>query len=217
MAGRKVENQVNGSEMTRIRQAKIVAILRKMPAQAVVSIAEALVAGGIRAVEVTFGAEATADVIGRLRERLPEDNLVGAGTVMTRQNVDQALAAGAQFLLSPHFDSDLVDYARERGALFVPGVATPTEIAGAMAHGCRLVKLFPAGSWGSAYLKDLKGPFSEMEFLPTGGIGPENARAFFDAGAYALGMGSLLVPRALVQRQDFAGLAAHAASVLQAI
>ncbi len=216
--GRKVKNRMDaGSKMTRIRQAKIVAILRRMPAEAVVSIAEALVAGGIRAIEVTFGSEATTDVLGRLRERLPQDHLIGAGTVMTREQVDQAIAAGAEFLLSPHFDPELVDYARDRGTLFVPGVATPTEIAGAMAHGCALVKLFPAGSWGSAYLKDLKGPFREMEFLPTGGVGPANGRAFFDAGAYALGMGSLLVPHALVQRRDFAGLTEHAASVLQAV
>ncbi|MCL4521040.1 MAG: bifunctional 4-hydroxy-2-oxoglutarate aldolase/2-dehydro-3-deoxy-phosphogluconate aldolase [Firmicutes bacterium] len=201
----------------RLKAARVIAILRRMPAEAILSIAESLVAGGVQAIEITFGSEGTAAAISAVKHRLGARALVGAGTVMSTLQVDTAMEAGAEFLLSPHFDSRLVKYAQDKGIVFIPGVTTPSEIARAVATGCSLLKLFPAGSLGPGYLKDLKGPFREVDFIPTGGIGKENGASFFQAGALALGMGGLLVAQAYVDRGDFQGLQTHAAQVLEAV
>ncbi len=201
----------------RLQEAKVIAILRRMPPEAIASIAEAMVAAGVRVIEITFGSAGTAQAIAAVKARYGPTALIGAGTVMTRGQVDEASAAGAEFLLSPHFDPALVQYAQSKGIVFIPGVTTPSEIAQAMALDCSILKLFPAGSLGPGYLKDLKGPFREMDFIPTGGIGKDNGAQFFRAGALALGMGGLLVASSYVERGDFTGLKAHAADVLSAV
>lgn len=203
--------------ISRICDIKVIAILRRMPPEAVLPVANALVDGGVRAIEVTFGSEGTREAIAAVRQHFGEKALIGAGTVMSPADVDTAREAGAQFLLSPHFDRKLVEYAQARDMLFVPGVTTPTEIAQAVDAGCQLLKLFPAGSLGPGYLKDLKGPFRHVQFMPTGGIGKDNGREFFRAGAVALGMGGLLVNADYVSRQDYQGLSDHVRQVLQAV
>ena len=201
----------------RLKAAKVIAILRRMPPGAVDAIADALVAAGIRAIEITFGSERTTEAIQSVQRRFGDRALIGAGTVMSTQQAEEAIGAGAEFLLSPHFDRKLVEYAQKKGVLFVPGVTTPTEIASALDAGCRILKLFPVGALGPGYLKDLKGPFRDVQFVPTGGIGKENAASYLKAGALALGMGGLLVAQSYVDRQDFEGLRGHAAEVLAAV
>ena len=207
----------DGAIMARLKAAKVIAILRRMPPAAVLPICEALVSAGVGAIEVTFGSDRTTEAIAEVKGRFGDQALIGAGTVMSKDQIDSAVAAGAEFLLSPHFDRSLVEYANQRGVLFVPGVTTPTEIAQARSLDCSLLKLFPAGSLGPGYLKDLLGPFREVKFIPTGGIGQDNGAQYFQAGAFALGMGGLLVPSAYVDRQDFHGLQQHVAMVLAAV
>jgi 2-dehydro-3-deoxyphosphogluconate aldolase/(4S)-4-hydroxy-2-oxoglutarate aldolase len=201
----------------RLRAAKIIAILRRMPKEAVNSIADALSTAGIQVLEITFGSDHTPEAIFEVKRRLGDRALVGAGTVMSVSQVDAAVDAGAEFLLSPHFNAGLVRYAEERGVPFIPGVTTPTEIAAALELGVRVLKLFPAGAMGPSYLKDLKGPFRDVDFIPTGGVGKENGLAFFRAGALALGMGGLLVDEQYVRRGDFSGLTSHARAMLAAV
>ncbi len=203
--------------LARVRTAKVVAIFRRMPVARLVPLADALVEAGITALEITFGSEDTTRAIRDLGARYQGRVIVGAGTVTTIAEYEAARSAGAEFFLSPHFDPALVRHGVEHEDLYVPGVTTPSEIWAAHQAGAELLKLFPAGSLGPDYLRDLKGPFRDLEFLPTGGISGENGAAFLKAGALALGMGSQLVPSALVNAGDFEAVRRHVAGILAAL
>ena len=138
------------------------------------SLAAALLQGGIRHAEVTFRTPAAAQAIERMRGEVPEIT-VGAGTVLTVEQAELAVRAGAQYLVSPAFDGAVVDWCEQHAVPIVPGVATPTEVNAASQRGLRTLKLFPAEQLGGvALLRALRGPFPEVRFIPTGGITPRN-------------------------------------------
>lgn len=133
------------------------------------------------------------DLIEMLRARFGEKMLIGAGTVRTLAQFDDATAAGAQFTLAPGFNPAVVSRAQTRNILHIPGVFTPSEIEEAWGMGCPLLKLFPADFGGSAYLKAVRAPLNDVALVPTGGVSAENAGAYRKAGAAALGVGSCLI------------------------
>jgi 2-dehydro-3-deoxyphosphogluconate aldolase/(4S)-4-hydroxy-2-oxoglutarate aldolase len=138
------------------------------------SLAAALVQGGIPFAEVTFRTPAAAHAIDRMRSEAPQMT-VGAGTVLTLEQADQAVTAGAHFLVSPALDAALVDWCKERAIPIIPGVATSSEVNAAWQRGLGTLKLFPAEQLGGvALLRALRGPFPEVRFVPTGGITPRN-------------------------------------------
>jgi len=138
------------------------------------SLAAALMQGGIPYAEITFRTPAAADAIDRMRTEAPEMT-VGAGTVLTVEHADRAVRSGAQYVVSPAFDPVIVDWCEERSVPIVPGVATPSEVNAAWRRGLRTLKLFPAEQLGGvALLQALRGPFPEVQFVPTGGITPRN-------------------------------------------
>lgn len=179
----------------RIREAGIIAIARGdfTPPKAC-AIADALARGGVRVMEVTLGSETSVACIEALREHTDGRMLVGAGTVRTPEGVDRALGAGAEFLVSPNTDPESIERSRAAGALHLPGVFTASEAQAAIRAGCRMQKLFPASHMGPSYMKALRAPLSDVEFVPTGGIDIDNMAAFIDAGAVALGVGSAIIP-----------------------
>ncbi|MBX5435992.1 MAG: bifunctional 4-hydroxy-2-oxoglutarate aldolase/2-dehydro-3-deoxy-phosphogluconate aldolase [Alicyclobacillaceae bacterium] len=195
----------------------VVAILRRLPADKLLRIAEALLAGGMEAIEITVDSPGALDAIAMLCERYGDRLLVGAGTLMTTSQVEDAVTAGAEFLLSPHFDAELVRAAHKRDRVMVPGVLTPTEIAQALRAGAQILKVFPIGPLGPSYIKDLLGPFRGTKFLPTGGIRPEAVADYVRAGAVGVGLGSALLPPGAVERGDWAAIAAAAARLLAAV
>ena len=141
------------------------------PAQAV-PLAQALLAGGLACVEITFRSDAAADAIRAIRAGVPEV-LVGAGTVLTTAQADAAIDAGAAFVVSPGFGPDVVDHVLARGVAMLPGIATPTELQAALARDLRVVKVFPAAVLGGpAFLQALQAPYPMMRFVPTGGVTP---------------------------------------------
>ena len=143
------------------------------PEQAV-PLAEALLAGGLPCVEITFRSDAAVEAIRAIRVHVP-GLLVGAGTVLTNAQADAAVDAGAAFLVSPGFGPDVVDQALARDIPIIPGIATPTELQAALARGLRLVKVFPAAALGGpAYLQALEAPYPMMRFVPTGGVSAAN-------------------------------------------
>jgi 2-dehydro-3-deoxyphosphogluconate aldolase/(4S)-4-hydroxy-2-oxoglutarate aldolase len=177
-----------------IRETGIVAIVRgDYQLRRVLGIAAALEEGGVRVMEVTLNSRGALEAIEALRERSPNSSLIGAGTVRTPADVGRALEAGAQFLVSPGVDQRSVASSREAGVLHLPGVFTATEVQLARSLGCRMVKLFPAAAGGPGYLKALRAPLDDVDFVPTGGVSPENAEEYLRAGAVALGVGSELV------------------------
>src|SRR5690606_487123 len=133
------------------------------------------------------------DAIGLLRDRFGDKMLVGAGTVRTVEQFDEAIAAGAQFTVAPNLDLPTVERAQARDILHLPGVFTPTEAQQAYVAGCKIVKLFPSDVVGPRYLKAIRAPLDDILFCPTGGITPENVGEYIRAGAAAVGLGSALV------------------------
>jgi 2-dehydro-3-deoxyphosphogluconate aldolase/(4S)-4-hydroxy-2-oxoglutarate aldolase len=194
-----------------------VAILRRTDSGAAVATAEALLAGGIDSLEVTCDSPGVLDMIRAIDSALGERVLLGAGTVLDEPTARAALDAGARFLVSPHLDAPLVHRLADEGVPWIPGAFTATEVLGAWRAGACVVKLFPAGSVGPGYVKDLLGPFKDIPLLPTGGVSIDNAASFLEAGAWGLGMGSALVDRQLVASGRFDELEARARHVRQIV
>ena len=179
-------------------------------------LADALIAGGLPVAEVTLRTPAALAVIRAMSRH--DGLLVGAGTVLDADQVDAAADAGAAFVVSPGLSRSVVERARERGLLVVPGVATATEAQAALALGLDLVKFFPAEtSGGAAAIKALSAPFAALRFLPTGGIGPHNVMEYLDLPAVAAVGGSWMVPRDLVAQADVTGLTALVAAAVDLV
>ncbi len=179
----------------RIRQEGIIAILRgDFGVDRIVRIAETLVSSGVSVLEITLNSSSAVEAIRALRREFQtRELLVGAGTVRTVHDQDLALEAGAVFTVAPNLDPECGERAVRRGVLHVPGVLTATEVETAVRAGCRWVKLFPADVLGAGYLKALRAPLDDVEFVPTGGIDPRNLAGFVRAGAAAVGVGSALI------------------------
>lgn len=187
-----------------LRAHPVLAILRGVPAEHVVPLGRALLAGGVRSIEVTFTDADATDKLAALSRAFggasqgstigmpPGGVILGAGTVTSVERAAAAVAAGASFLVTPHVAGPVNAYARERGVPVICGATTATEIVLARGQGAALIKLFPAGPLGPSYLKALLGPYPDAELFAVGGIGPTNARAFLEAGAVGLGVGGSL-------------------------
>lgn len=180
-----------------IRSRGVLAVLRAASVDAAVAVAGALVAGGITGIEVAFTTPDAGTAIRGIRDAHGDRVLVGAGTVITREELRAADAADAAFLVSPGFDPELVAAMRATGRAVFPGVLTPSEIMAARRLGLRAVKLFPGSHGGPSYLRALRGPFPDMAFLPTGGVSAANAGDWIAAGAWAVGVGGALAPAQL--------------------
>jgi len=186
-----------------IRAARLLPVVVLDDAADAVPLAQALVSGGLPVAEVTFRTEAAAEAIRRIAAEVP-DALLGAGTVLTPQQVKAAKAAGARFLVTPGFNPAVVQAAAHEGLPIVPGVNNPTGVEQAMAAGLSAVKFFPAEPTGGVpFLKALMGPYGGMRFIPTGGIGPKNLRDYLGLQAVIACGGSWMVDPALVRAGRF--------------
>ena len=197
-----------------IKQGGIIAILRgDFSVQDMFRIGEALVAGTVNIMEVTLNSPSALEALPKLREHFGETMLIGAGTVREVDQARLAFEAGAQFLISPNFDADSVSFSRMKNLLHLPGVFTATEAQTAFKAGCRMLKLFPMEASGPAYLKALRAPLNNIDFVPTGGVALENIADYARAGAVAVGMGSKLVQN---NQQSSADLTARANALREA-
>lgn len=177
----------------RIEQGGVVAILRgSFDGRALIEVAQVIAATGVGAIELTLNSSDAIRGIRELSGVLGDSVLIGAGTVRSASAAERAIEAGATFLVSPHFGSDVSDAALAADTLLVPGVLTPTEAHTAIAAGHRVLKLFPADVGGPGYMRSLMAPLDDARFVPTGGVGPDNARAYIEAGAVAVGVGGEL-------------------------
>lgn len=164
---------------------------------------EALCNGGLPCAEVTFRTEAAEESIRIMSESFP-DMLVGAGTVLTTEQVDRAVNAGAKFIVSPGFDEEIVDYCLEKGITVLPGCATPSEVAKAVKRELEVVKFFPAEQAGGLpMIKAMAAPYTMVKFMPTGGINPENVKDYLAFNKIFACGGSWMVKNTLVENQEF--------------
>lgn len=182
----------------KIKQEKIIAIVRGMEVDQTVKIAQALYEGGVSLIEVTFNQKCpekfhqTADSIRAIREAMGDKMLVGAGTVTSVELVEMAAEAGAMYMISPDMDKDVIRRTRELGLVSIPGAYTATEAKQAYLAGADFVKLFPCVGDAPAYVKAICAPFNHIPFLAVGGVSADNAAEFLKAGAVGLGVGSCL-------------------------
>lgn len=189
--------------LDRIGAARLVPVVVLDDASSAAPLAEALTAGGLPVAEVTFRTAAAVESI-RAMSANP-DMLVGAGTVLTPEQVDAAVDAGASYIVSPGLSVPVVRRCAERGVLALPGAVTATEVQAALAEGLQAVKFFPAAtSGGAAAIKALSAPFGGLRFVPTGGIGPANLNDYLSIEAVLAVGGSWMVPRADIAAGDFA-------------
>lgn len=166
-------------------------------------LAEALVKGGIPCAEVTFRTEAAEESIRIMSEKYPE-MLVGAGTVLTTEQVDRAVAAGAKFIVSPGFDPEIVDYCMEKNIPVFPGCISPSEVAQAVKRGLKVVKFFPAEQAGGlAMLKAMAAPYTMLKFMPTGGINTKNLKEYLGFSKILCCGGSWMVKGDMIKNKEF--------------
>ena len=167
---------------------RIVVVVRHDDAAVAEDVARAAADGGLRAVEITMSVPGAAALIAELRATLEPDVLVGAGTVLSAQQLEAVLEADVQFVVAPGLDREIVEGCAAGRVAVLPGAMTPTEVTAARALGLDAVKLFPSDSVGPAHLRALRSVFPDVAFVPTGGVTSANAPAWFRAGARALGM-----------------------------
>ena len=203
------------ADMQRVLNGGIVAIIRASSGEQLVNVARALCEGGIDIIEVTFTTPGVVEVISAVRKELGNRILLGAGTVLDPETARVAILAGAEFLVSPCVNLDIIKLGLRYDKLVMPGAYTPTEVITAWEAGADIVKLFPADIGGAAYLKALKGPLPQVRLMPTGGVNRETLRDFVKAGACAVGIGGQLVEKEAVERGDFARIRQLAAEYVQ--
>ena len=187
--------------MTELRNALrdhgLLAILRSRKDAPLLEVLRALADGGVRIMEVTLPSPGSLDAIERARDKLGDEVIIGAGTVLSAGQALDAVSAGAQFVVAPHLDHEVVAAAHKAGIGVLPGAFTPTEIIAAWHAGPTAVKVFPATSLGPRYIRDLAGPLPDVPLVPTGGVDINRAAAYRAAGALAVGVGAHLIGDAL--------------------
>ena len=190
------------TDLQRVLDGGIVAIIRAPSGEQLVSVARALNEGGIDVIEVTLTVPGALDVIAAIRSDLGDRILLGVGTVLDAESARAALLAGAEFIVSPTVNLDVIRMCRRYDKLVMPGAFTPTEVLTAWEAGADLVKIFPANIGGPDHLSALRGPLPQIRLLPTGGVNLETLPSFVAAGACAVGLGSSLVEKHAVLEGD---------------
>ncbi|SFW47104.1 bifunctional 4-hydroxy-2-oxoglutarate aldolase/2-dehydro-3-deoxy-phosphogluconate aldolase [Cellulophaga fucicola] len=192
--------------------APIVGIVRNLPLETIIGIANAYVTAGLSTIEITMNTVDAAKIITEIQSKFPNLN-VGAGTVCSMEDYNEAISAGSQFIVTPIINEDVIKKAVAGGITIFPGAFTPTEAYKAWSLGASAVKIFPATQLGPTYIKDVLAPLNKIKLLPTGGVTKDNIESFFAAGATGVGMGSSLLDKQLIKNNDFNGLADHFKSI----
>jgi 2-dehydro-3-deoxyphosphogluconate aldolase/(4S)-4-hydroxy-2-oxoglutarate aldolase len=198
-----------------IERCGVVAIIRMKDPAKLTAVVDALLSGGVRALEVTMTVPGAVDLIRGLAKTLPSELVLGAGTVLDVETAERVIDAGARFLVSPVLRLELMDVAERRGVPIMPGCFSPTEILTAWDAGADLVKVFPATPLGPGFLRDVHGPLPHVKLMPTGGVSVENAGDWIRAGAAAVGVGSALLDAAAIASGNFAILTEKAKRIIE--
>jgi 2-dehydro-3-deoxyphosphogluconate aldolase/(4S)-4-hydroxy-2-oxoglutarate aldolase len=181
----------------------VVAIIRLQDASALRGVVDALAEGGVRAIEITMTVPGAIQLIAEIAPTMPSGFLLGAGTLVDAGTTRRAVDAGAQFIVSPVFRTEVIAAGHESGVPVMPGCFTATEILAAWDAGADVVKVFPATSVGPGYLKDIRGPLPHVKLMPTGGVSIENVGDWLKAGAVAVGVGSALLDAKAIADRNY--------------
>lgn len=195
--------------LNRIKSEKVIALIRADSSASLLDCARALAAGGLSCIELTMTTPNAIECCAQVAKELP-NVLLGLGTVLDAETAKRGIAAGAKFIVTPAVRPEVIKACKEAGVAILSGALTPTEACNAWDAGADVIKIFPAEFFGPAYIKSLKAPFPNLQFLPTGGITPETVGDFLKAGAFATAAGSALVAPAALKSGDWAAITARA-------
>lgn len=200
-----------------IRRSGVIAIMRADSPEQLIAAADAIKAGGVEIIEVTMTTPGALQILAAATERYGSEVLFGVGSVLDAETARSAILSGAEFVVSPTFNHDLVAMCHRYSVPVIPGCFTPTEIQTAWEAGADMVKLFPASLGGPGLVRALHGPLPQVEIIPVGGVNLENAANYVRQGAIALGVGSALVNQNLLDERDFDELARRASALVEAV
>jgi len=200
-----------------VAEAGVVAVIRARRTEQLIPLTEALLAGGVPAIEVTMSTPKAISGIEMLADRFGDKAVIGVGTIIDAATCADAINAGAQFVVSPVFDPDIVATTKKFSRISIPGAFTPTEILRAWSAGADVVKVFPSTTLGPGYFKDILAPLPQLRLTPTGGVDLKNAADWIKAGAVFIGVGSSCVTRDALEKDDWACITANARAFVDAV
>ena len=181
----------------------LLAVIRGPSEQKTLNAVEALIDAGVKGIEITFSTPNAASVMNKLAQKHGNEILLGMGTLTEEKQIEMAADNGAKFIVSPMFESSLTQAFIKSGMLTMVGCFTPSEVFRAYQMGVDIIKIFPGRLAGPNYIKDLRGPFPDIPFMPTGGVNKDNVADWFKVGVVAVGAGSSLCPKELVKCEDY--------------
>jgi len=196
---------------------KVIAVIRMSDAAKLSRAVEAIRKGGVRAIEITMTTPSALEIIADMARGKPSGTLIGAGTVLDAATAEQVIRAGAEFVVSPITNFDMIQACRRNGTFVAPGALSPTEIMAAWEKGADVVKVFPATSVGPKYFRDLKGPLPQVRLMPTGGVSLENAREFIRCGACCVAIGTALLDKTAIAAEDWGFLTEKAKALVESL
>jgi 2-dehydro-3-deoxyphosphogluconate aldolase/(4S)-4-hydroxy-2-oxoglutarate aldolase len=200
-----------------IESSGVVAVIRMQKADQLRAVIDALLEGGVRALELTMTVPGAIGLIEELSKDLPGEFQLGAGTVLDPETARQVILAGAKYIVAPTLNLDVITMCHRYDVAIMPGCFTPTEILTAWQAGADLIKVFPATALGPSYFKDVRAPLPQVRLMPTGGVTMENAGEWIKAGAVAIGVGSALVDTKAIAAGNFAQITKNAKSLIESV
>ncbi|HHY46426.1 MAG TPA: bifunctional 4-hydroxy-2-oxoglutarate aldolase/2-dehydro-3-deoxy-phosphogluconate aldolase [Firmicutes bacterium] len=195
----------------------VVAVIRAQSSDELIEVTSALKDGGLKAIEITMTTPGALEVVAAVAKRFRDEVIVGAGTVLDPETARMAILAGAEFVVGPTLNREVIALCKRYSKIVIPGAFSPTEILAAWEAGADVVKVFPATKLGPGFFKDILGPLPQVKLTPTGGVNLENAGEFIKAGAVFLGVGTALVDKKMVAEKRWDDLAALAHKYLEAV
>lgn len=190
-------------DVKEFKELPILGILRGVEQDYIDELVETVISSGLKTIEITMNTQGASSLIQKMKKVAKGHLVIGAGTVLTMDNLHKALDAGATFIVLPTLVHEVVKYCVKNKIAVFPGALTPQEIYNAFSRGATMVKVFPAKFFGAAYLKEIKGPFQEIELLACGGVNPDNIKSFFSNGASAVAFGGSIFKRQWLKAREF--------------
>lgn len=200
-----------------ILSSKVIAVVRMSDTNKLIKVTEAIKQGGIKAIEITMTTPSALEIIASMAKKKSADVLIGAGTVLGPETAVQVIHAGADFVVSPVTNFEMIRVCRRYDTLVAPGAFSPTEILAAWEKGADVVKVFPATSVGPKYFKDIKGPLPQVRLMPTGGVSVENAREFIANGACCVAIGTALLDKKAIEAENWDILTQKAKALVESL
>ncbi len=214
-----IENPARRKEKTlsEILKRKAIAVVRLKDAEKLMDVIKAVYSGGISVIEITMTVPNAIELIRKAANELDDDFIIGVGSVLNKKNAEDAIQAGAKYVVSPIFKKEIVDVAHNNDVPVIPGAYSPTEILTAQEYGADIVKVFPANVVGMDFFKAVLAPMPHLKIMPTGGVTLTNAGDWLKAGACAVGIGSALLDKSAIEKGNYDILTSNAKKIMESI